>query len=81
MMNNSIILKNFVEELELTVLKDEKAYLLEGMVGTCGGANNCQCGGNNCQCEANNCQCKCDNCMCYGDNCQCQGDNCMCSTE
>ena len=86
--NKSLILKEFVEELELTILSDENAYLLEGMVGTCYGGNNCQCEGNNCQCEGNNCQCngdhwQCDgsnNCMCYnGNNCQCNGGNdCQC---
>lgn len=79
--NKSLILKEFVEELELTILSDENAYLLEGMVGTCYGGNNCQCEGNNCQCNGDNCQCDgSNNCMCYnGNNCQCNGGNdCQC---
>ena len=80
MKNQSLILKDFVEELELTVLSDEKAYLLEGMVGTCAGSDNCQCNGNNCQCESgDNCQCEgCNNCQCESNNCQCYSDNCQC---
>lgn len=60
MKNPSIILRNFVDELELTVLNDEKAYLLEGMIGTCSGVNNCTCVTNNCKCFSDNC--KCNNC-------------------
>lgn len=55
-------LREFVEGLELTVLKEEDAVLLEGMVGTSGtGTNNCKCGlfsSDNCQCHgSNNCKC------------------------
>lgn len=35
-MEKSKELKNFAEELELTVLKEEDAVLLDGMVGTSG---------------------------------------------
>lgn len=35
-MDKSKDLKNFAEELELTVLKEEDAVLLDGMVGTSG---------------------------------------------
>lgn len=73
MQNQSLILKDFVEELELTVLSEEKSYLLEGMIGTCNGTDNCQCDGDNCQCSTDNCQCI------GGNNCQCNGgNNCQC---
>lgn len=52
-------LKEFVEGLEMTVLSEEDAVLLEGMVGTSQPevVNNCICAGNNCQCRGNNCNC------------------------
>ena len=59
--DKNLILKDFVEKLEMTVMSDEDAVLLEGMVGTSGceppRPNNCQCNGNNCQCGGNNCNC------------------------
>jgi hypothetical protein len=65
-------LKEFVEGLEMTVLTEEDAVLLEGMVGTSGtGSNNCECGlfsSDNCECHgSNNCKCglfSSDNCKC-----------------
>lgn len=65
-------LRDFVENLELTVLKEEDAVLLDGMVGTSGtGTNNCKCG-----------LFSSDNCKCYGsNNCKCgwfSTDNCKC---
>lgn len=56
-MKQDLVLKDFVESLEMTVLEEEDAILLDGMVGTSNGPNrlcntdkNC---GDSC---ANNCQ-------------------------
>ncbi len=55
---DDVVLKDYVEGLEMTVLSSENAILLDGMVGTSGTTgNNCQCNGNNCQCGGNNCNC------------------------
>ena len=57
-LSNDVVLKDYVEGLEMTVLSGENAVLLDGMVGTSGSTgNNCQCNGNNCQCAGNNCSC------------------------
>jgi hypothetical protein len=59
-MKENLILKDFVEGLEMTLLNEEDAVLLEGMVGTSCPTkpNNCMCNGNNCQCGCNNCNCE-----------------------
>lgn len=56
---NDLILRDFVEEIEMTILSSEDSILLDGMVGTSSaGGNNCMCNGNNCPCGGNNCSCK-----------------------
>lgn len=59
MQKDRLELKEFVEDIEMTVLSGEDAILLEGLVGTSSTetGNNCLCGGNNCKCKGNNCNC------------------------
>ena len=42
-MKENVILKDFVGGLEMTLLNEEDAVLLEGMVGTSSIVNNCDC--------------------------------------